>query len=626
MENITRKKSSLEELVNFIENEGFNSDFNTTSKYRYSLVKDPITLILGAKIPVFFPLKITPPSEITTFYISLAIQTRNPWVSDKFRDNSRIVARIFRKLVEKLKPYKHEFNFTGYRPKIRDLIQKYRSNQKNTTENPSIEEIFEKTRIRDKYLREKDEDTFETCLKKLSQDVLSIYRDFHLRPTNKKPPEIFNGYPRGRENFTVIFKSEDPNQYLLEEPGCVSYWRDYHYKNIWTRTGFECLWAKILYQAFSDKDYRLNYLLYDWIVYARGLIKPIVETLDKVGIDFQEFQPFSEVKLLKDILRKKEHPGIFVPTMTYEAMQSEELVERSKVLFDSAPTSLVEVSAIDHFIQAEYLMKRNDLQSAKQKTAKALVKLKEAHHAKGELKCLFRLYEISEAQKKYAEGVKILERALEIAKLNACTVQEISKIHNLMIKAYGNKGNNTTSERHFVINLKFLESLDRSAKVEKLIVETHLEMFKLRLKQKKIKLAKEHLKSLAKHVKKYPEYEFLFLYWRAKYEQASGNKKVMLNLLEKADEIQEGGQFEHILTKFELAKHFLYNEKKTKKALDYLEQANRMIKSIDVKKLKLKIKIFEMMRDAYNALNDSQKVQAVSDQVKNLREQLDRFN
>src|SRR6056297_106868 len=135
MENITRKKSSLEELINVIKNEGFNSDFNTTSKYRYSLVKDPITLILGAKIPVFFPLKITPPSEITTFYISLAIQTRNPWVSDKFRDNSRIVARIFRKLVEKLKPYKHEFNFTGYRPKIRDLIQKYRSNQKNTTEN-----------------------------------------------------------------------------------------------------------------------------------------------------------------------------------------------------------------------------------------------------------------------------------------------------------------------------------------------------------------------------------------------------------------------------------------------------------------------------------------------------------
>ena len=106
----------------------------------------------------------------------------------------------------------------------------------------------------------KEKPEFEMFNEMLSQDILDIYRDFHLRPALKRPPELFDGFPEGRENLVVMFKSEEPNQYLIEEPGSICYWRDYSYNNIWTRTAFEFLWPYVLYDVFKEKNYHLNYL------------------------------------------------------------------------------------------------------------------------------------------------------------------------------------------------------------------------------------------------------------------------------------------------------------------------------------------------------------------------------
>ncbi len=627
MENITKTNEGKEVLIDILEKEGYHHSFEKTKYYRYSIIKkNTLIVILGVKIPIFFPLKHSPPIELVNFHVSIGLSSRNSWVDEKFKKNLRNVATLFKKYIKEIKNYSHDFNFTGYRPELRDMIKKFYPSEDDIADEPFIEDILIKKHIRERFLRERDKQIFNTTNEKLSEDVLDIYKDFHLKPTLRRPPELFDGFPKGRENLVVIFKEEDPNQYLIEEPNSLSYWRDYQYKNVWTRTAVECLWPSIIYDVFQDKDYRLNYLFYDWIVYCRALVKPILELLNNDDLDHQEFQPFSEVKLLEETVRKREYPGVFLPQLSYECMDSEEIKPRNPVLFSSPPISLTEVDATNNYLVAVYLIRRNDLNNAKRYLKQAFKKLEKAHHSQGKLKILFKLFEISEKKKKYSEGIKILKRALKIAKISALDVDQISKIHRSLSRAYAMKGNSKLSEKHFLINLKFLESLPKKPRNEKLILDAHLEMVKLRINQVKLKLAKEHLKTLAKYIKKYPKYEFLFYYWRAHYEEKSENSKKKLKFLERADEIEDGPAYEHIKTKFDLGKHYLYQEGKAKNSILYLKEADNLIKAVDIEKLRLKIKIHEILKDAYEKENKENLAEKAKNQVESLREQLDRFN
>ena len=58
--------------------------------------------------------------------------------------------------------------------------------------------------MREQFITKISKDKMEELNQKLSQDVLDIYRDWHLRPSLAYPPEIKNGVPKGRENSTIF--------------------------------------------------------------------------------------------------------------------------------------------------------------------------------------------------------------------------------------------------------------------------------------------------------------------------------------------------------------------------------------------------------------------------------------
>jgi len=315
-------KNILNEVETILKDEGYISNDEFDSVLRYSIIRDPeLTLILGAKLPIKMPMLHKPPIELVSFYPSICIRPRR--LDESFMTMVRYLAASFKEaMLIDLEPYKYEFNIDNYQTQISELVQKLYPNQSNFEPEALNSEKEVILTIRNNILR--DYDTFEDSYMKVSQDVFDIYRDFHLSPTEQLPPELDEGFPRNRRNWVVIFKKDSPEEYLLEEPGCFTYWRDFNHKNVWIRTGLESYSVNIWYEAFKDQNFKMNYLFYDWIIYCRGLIKKIIDPiLDQIQFDSGLLKSFSETRLIKEYLSKNGAHAIFLPRIVYENFNSE---------------------------------------------------------------------------------------------------------------------------------------------------------------------------------------------------------------------------------------------------------------------------------------------------------------
>ncbi len=614
----------LNEIKTILEDEGYKSDDKFTSVLRYSIIREPeLTLILGAKLPIKIPILNEPPIELVSFFPSICIRPRR--LDESFTTMVMYLAASFKDAMLGLEPYKYDFNIDKYKTQISELVQKLYPNQSNFEPEALNSEKEVILTIRNNILR--DYDTFEDSFMKISQDVFDIYRDFHLLPTEQLPPELDEGFSRNRRNWVVIFKKDSPEEYLLEEPGCFTYWRDFNHKNVWIRTGLESYTVNIWYEAFKDQNFKLNYLFYDWIIYCRGLIKKIIEPiLDQIQFDAGLLKSFSENRLLKEYLSKNGSPALFLPRIVYDNLNSPEKETSERFLFGGAPCSLEEMSAIEDFRLAELFERKGNYNRALELLTKAKRKLKKFHHINGQIKVIFKLNDLVVKDKDYDKSIEYLTEALELSKSGLVSVVNIANIHLSLGYSYGLGNSAFKSVEHYQIVKKFLNSLPSTKQNENLICRTYLEIAKLHLTQNEFDEADENFKQLLKHIKKNSPYEFLYYYNRAHYYNAVKKETKQFLSLKKAIEINKGPLMERILAHFELGKFFLYTKQDSEKSIDYLTKTLTMITDVDVESLKIKIKTYEVISDAYTSRNYGEAARQAKEEAEKIRERLDRLN
>ncbi len=614
----------INEIEKILEDEGYKPNDHFTSNLRYSIIREPeLTLILGAKLSIKIPILHQPPIELVSFYPSICIRPRR--LDESILTMVRYLTTSFKDAMLGIDPYKYDFNIDKYEAQISELVQNLYPNQGNFEPEALKSEKEVILTIRNNILR--DYDTFENSYMKISQDVFDIYRDFHLLPTEQLPPELDEGFPRNRRNWAVIFKKDSPEEHLLEEPGSFTYWRDFHHKNVWIRTGLESYTVNIWYEAFKDQDFKLNYLFYDWIIYCRGLIKKIIEPiLDQIQFDAGLLKSFSEIRLLKEYLSKNGSPALFLPRIVYENLNSPEKNTSERFLFQGAPCSLEEMSAVEDFRLAELFERKGNYNRAHELLLKAKNKLRKFHHINGLIKVIFKLNDLVIKDKDYDKSVEFLNEALELSKSGQVSVVNIVNIHLSLGYSYALGNSAFDSEKHNQIVKSFLNSLPSTKQNENLICHMYLEFAKLNLIQNEYEEANANFKLLLKHIKKNSPYEFLYYFERAHYYNAVKNETKHYLSLKKAIEIDKGPLIERISANFELGKFYLYTKQDSEKAIDNLTKTLTMINDVDVESLKIKVKTYEIIADAYRARDYEEAARQASEEAEKIRERLDRIN
>ncbi|MHA1766714.1 MAG: tetratricopeptide repeat protein [Promethearchaeota archaeon] len=579
-------------------------------------------MILGAKLPIKIPILHQPPIELVSFFPSICIRPRR--LDDSFETMVRYLAASFKEAMLNLEPYNYDFNIDKYETQISELVQKLYPNQNSLEPEALNNEREVILAIRNNILR--DYDAFEDSFMRISQDVFDIYRDFHLLPTEQRPPELSSGFPRNRRNWVVLFKKDEPEEYLLEEPGCFTYWRDFNHKNVWIRTGLESYTTNIWYNAFKDMNFRLNYLFYDWTIYCRGLIKEIINPiLDQPQFDFGLLKSFSEVRMLKDYFSKNGSPALFLPKIVYENLISPEKETSERFLFEGAPCSLEEMSAIEDFKLAELFERKGNYNRANELLLKAKRKLRKFHHIKGQIKVIFRLNDLAIKEKNYTKSIEFLSEALELAKSGQVSIVNIVNIHLSLGYSYALGNSSLNSDEHYQIVKKFLRSMPSTTQIENLICRMNLELAKLHMLQNEYDKANENFKELLKHIKKNSPYEFLYYFERSHYYGAIKKETKQYLSLVKAIEFKKGPIKEQIIAHFELGKFYLYIKQDSEKAIDILTQTLAMITDVDIESLNMKVKTYEIIADAYRSRNYEEAARQATEEAEKIKERIDRL-
>jgi tetratricopeptide (TPR) repeat protein len=609
-------------LQQLFEEEGFISRDFWDDNFRFDIISKPdLVVFLGSQIPIRLPVKNQPPLEICTFNISIGCRPRE--LNDMTVTLFRFIINSFREKIINLPPYTHDFNIRKYDSKIQNFIEKYFPNPAEIDEETlKLEKKFT-LHIRDRILHSPE--FTEKYNIRLSQDVLDCYHYFHLAPIDELPPELSKGLPTGRENQAIFFKNMSNNDMLIEEPGMVTYWRDYNYKNIWIRTSMQTYAPFILYQIFDDQEYRFNYLLYDWLVYCRALIKEILPIFDAEQYHAADMVPFSEITLLQNIISTITMNALPLSPLVYEMQISEHGNQMNRELFEGIPQTLEELKAIQDFKTSRILIQRGNYGGGENLLLNARKSLKKFHHTPGIIAINSKLIDLYIEQEKYTEALKILTEALELVKTGKVPIPELVKIHISFNHIYHITGEFDKGLEHFNIIEKFLSSLPNSNIISNQMCRIYLAMIKTKQKCKQYKEVEPYYKEAFKLVSDIPLFKFLFYYERSHFYAGTGNEQKQIEMLEKALDIPEGPIYDYVNAQIELGQILNYNKLEPQKAIKLLNEALKINQHTDFGSMKLKIKTYEILADAYIAVKNQDAAQQAQQEANILRDRIDKM-
>lgn len=612
-----------EKIKEILENNHYLNSNLFSAQFRYSIITDPdLTIIFGVKIPIEIPISFHLPVELVSFHISIAI--RPFWLDDATLSLIDSFSAQFRNLVEntlfKTKIYNFEFHYEDYEEKIISLLKKYYPEPSIEIVNPAVpEDYLTNLKIRNSYLQKYKD--LEKLNEQFSQDILEISNDFHLHPTQNLPPELIHGIPAKRHSQLIMFTRQNPSQYLIEEPGSISYYRDYTLHNVWIRTGFESLSAPIWYQVFEDQKFRMDYLIYDWMVYTRGLLRAILPLFDTNTTDYiQRWKNFSEVAFLNKISHDSSIPGLFLPSLFYESSYSFKLIKPEYDLLDAIPCSLVELYAEIKYNHAKSLLKKGHFQESINELSGIMAILNKYHHQKGSIKVQIELASLENSQQNYSNALKILNQSLDLAKEGDISIELIMKIHRMFIQTYSNLKKPESVQKHIRITEVFLKSSnDKEINSKHLLNKSYLSTAVAYLKLNDLDSANKYFKTVLKNMEDYPDIEFLYYFHRAKYYQMANFPNKQIAALQRALSITSHSEKVSLEVLYDLALVYFSEKNDDKKALSLIEKAEDLDIELNYDNINLKIDLLELKKEIYRQKQESDKEHEIAIKLKDLK-------
>ncbi len=617
---------NLEKLHSIFKSEKYSNSCKYSENFRYSIVTEPdLTIILGVKIPITIPISFHLPVELVSFYITLGI--RPFWIDDPTINLLQSFAASFRDYIKnnlfQLQPYPYEFNFKDKEDEIKDYLKQLyplpSDEQQNSKE---FDDFLINLTIRDNYIKKYL--SIDENLKNFSADVLSIAQDFNLSPVQTLPPEISLGIPKKREFKTVFLNRQKPSQFLIEEPGSITYFRDFIFNNTWIRTGFESNSCLIWYEIFKDQDFRLDYLIYDWMVYARGLIKSVLPLFDSQITEYiQRWKNFSDVAFLSNIPRESPIPGLFLPNLFYEIPFSTEIEIPQYLLLKEVPSTLNELYAEEIFHNGIELEKKGHFQESIRNLEESNELLKNFSQNDGRVKILLKLAELNLQLQNYSQTLRNLNESIDIVKKGDISLPIIMQIHQHFIHIYSLIKKPESVQEHYDIGATFLKSYKgKDIDVNHAFGEINMSAAKAYLRLKELDQSNLYFKQVLKYIEKNNGLEFSYFVNRAKFYHEKANINKQIAALQRAQSIENASLLARGQIYYDLAKIFLETKLDSKKSLGYIEKGLELEFSVDYYSLNLKIDLLHLKREIYREKGISEEVSELTNEITSLKSKL----
>jgi len=614
--------NEIKNLRNIIEKNGWKINGSIDNYFRYSIKNEKI-LIFTIKFPITLPIRINIPFEIVNFRVSIAFQLWN--LNQSAYTNILYVMKALRNLAISL-TLEHNFPLKGKEPGLIDLLNLIMPDLvRDENENVWL------NRIRISLMNKREQ------LKDLSDDqhrnLVGTLINLGLNPSFNLPWELNNGVPKIRTPETLFFSNEKVfDEFFILEKGFFTYFKDLEYKKFYIRSSFDSYSPIVLIDLFNNyPEFKLELLVENWIKFTRIILNSIIEVIENGKIEQSEFLNFRPSKEL--IYRSKnfildQNNFAFSP-LCYESSIAKELFPLHNDLFNKPPTNFEVIESINHYTNAEELIKNYRFEEATKLLNDSLKIFNKNQQKKVVVSILLKLRKIANLLGNEEIEINYLQSALSIAKSGEVPIDYIIKIHQKLGIIYFKNKNYEKALDHFNIIRNFLEKEKISLTKKSYIGMAYLYTGLIHLEQKRIVDSKTFFKKVLEIGSKSIKIRLKYFLTRAIHFKNQGNlsqaQKFLRAGLNNNDISFNNNDHQNVLIDFilELAEFYIHHRKDSKKAFYYLNSLENHLSPKEINNLKRAIRWNLLMSDYFNILDKNrQKSQFYVKESQKLKNQL----
>jgi tetratricopeptide (TPR) repeat protein len=454
-----------------------------------------------------------------------------------------------------------------------------------------------------------------------------------LEPSFNLPWELNNGVPKIRTSETLFFTNEKEfDEFFILEKGFFTYFKDLEYKKFYIRTSFDSYSPHVLIDLFkSHPDFKLELLVENWIKFTRMILNSIIEVIENGKInqsEFLNFRPSKELiyKSKNFVLDQNNFP--FSP-LCYESSIAKELFPFHNDLFNKPPTNFEVIESINHYTNAEELIKNYRFEEATKLLNESLKIFNKNQQKKVVVSILLKLRKIASLLGNEEIALNYLQSALSIAKSGEVPIDFIIKIHQKLGISYFKNKNYEKALDHFNIIGNFLEKESISLSKKSYLGVAYLYTGLIHLEQNKILDSKTYFKKVLEIGNNSTKIRLKYFLTRAIHFKNQGNLSQAQRFLKAGLNINEisftDNNHHNVLIDFilELGEFYIHHRKDSRKALYFLNTLENQLSPKEINNIKRSIRWNLLMSDYYNILeNNREKSHFYVKQSQQLKNQL----
>ncbi len=614
--------NEIKSLQDLIEKNGWKINGLIENYFRYSLKKEKI-ILFTIKCPVTLPIRINIPFEIASLRISLAFQLWN------LNQNAYNVIIYFMKMLRNLAislSFEQEFPIKGKEQRLMDLLNLIIP-ELITGEN----ETTWLNRIRISLMNKREQ------LKEFSYDklkkLIETLEDAGLEPSFKLPWELKHGVPKIRTSETIFFSNDEKfDEFFLLEKGYFTYFKDLEFNKFYIRTLFDSYAPYILNDLYNDSsDFKLEAFIEKWIKFARMILNSIIGVIQKGEIRQNELVSFRPGKELVYYSKNfiKEQNNFPFSALCYESSIAKELFPIHNDLFNKPPTNFEVIESINHYTNAEELIKNYRFEEATKILNDALKIFNKNQQKKVVVSILLKLRKIATLLNQEGLALNYLLNALGVAKSGEIPIEFIIKIHYKLGRAYFKKKDFGGALYHFNIIINFLENEDTSISEDEFIGLSNIYIGLIYLEQNKIVEAKNCFKKAVQIGNVSIKVKLKYFLLRAIHFKNQGNLSQAQKLLRLGLNTvglnfdDDNYRITLIDLVLELSEFYIHHRKDSKKAIYLLNSIENYLSPKEINNIRRAIRWNLLMSDFHNFVKKNrQKSQFYLKQSQKLKLQL----
>ncbi|MHA1986261.1 MAG: tetratricopeptide repeat protein [Promethearchaeota archaeon] len=614
--------NEIKNLREAIEKNGWKIDGSTENYFRYSIKNEKI-LIFTIKFPITLPIRINIPFEVVNFRVSIAFQLWN--LNQNAYTTILYLMKVLRNLAISL-TLEHNFPIKGREPMLIDLFNLIIPELiKDENENSWLNRIRISLMNKRKLLKDISEEQH--------RNLVGSLINLGLEPTFNLPWELKDGVPKIRTSEALFFSNEKEfDEFFILEKGFFTYFKDLEYKKFYIRSSFDSYSPHILVDLFNDHpDFKLELLVENWIKFSRIILNSIIDVIENDKIiqgELLKFRPSKELIYRSKNFIFDQNNFPFSP-LCYESSIAKELFPFHNDLFNKPPTNFEVIESINHYTEAEELIKNYRFEEATKLLNDSLKIFNKNQQKKVIVSILLKLRKIAILLNNEEMALNYLQSALSIAKSGEIPIDYIIKIHQKLGISYYKIKNYEKSLDHFKIIQNFILNENISHSKNSYLGMAYLYTGLIYLEQNKIVDSKANFKKVLEIGSNSVKMKLKYFLSRAIHFKNQGNLSQAQRFLKAGLNINDinfdNNNHQNVLIDFilELAEFYIHHRRDSKKAFYFLSTLENRLSPKEITNIKRSIRWNLLMSDYYNSLEKNrQKSQFYVKESQRLKNQL----